>query len=121
MPEPKIGETRMYIMPSGQRHKQVFTECPICHNGKWSYLSHGIPSYPMHKSCSGFSGWNKTESKENHSKAQVKRWTKESEREHQQLKMVEWHKEKRESPKRKRSLKTRRQMRLSALRLMASG
>jgi hypothetical protein len=89
--EPMIGETRMYIQPSGQQHKQVFAECPVCHKGKWSYLGHGVPSYPMHKSCSGFSGWNKPDAKENHSNGQVKRWNREEEREHQRIKMLQWH------------------------------
>ena len=115
MDEPRIGETRMYIQPSGQQHKQVFAECPVCHKGKWSYLGHGIPLHSTHKSCSGFSGWNKPESKKNHSKAQTKRWSKEEEREHQKQKMIEWHKIKNTLPKHKRSLKTRKQMSLSAL------
>lgn len=115
MPEPKIEDTRMYIMPSGQCHKQIFVECPICHKGKWSYLSHGNPSYPMHKSCSGLSGWNKPKSKENHSKAQIKRWGNEINRNHQRKVMIKWHHNKSKKTRGHRTDETKSQMRLSAL------
>jgi len=51
MPEPKIGETRIFTDTRGYKYKEICVECPICHKPKWCRTRYGTPVNVRHRTC----------------------------------------------------------------------
>jgi very-short-patch-repair endonuclease len=99
---PKIGDFRTIIRGKGYKENQIFIECPLCHEARWTERRNGIARYPIckhHKPTpmtpqakinNGLAqkrSWAKLEVQQRHSLGQIKRYTNQEEREKQGIRV----------------------------------